>query len=155
MTEFPLWRQSHHPLLLSQDLKLFRQACLHRGGWIDTSAQGSIDVDNPATGEVIGRVPRLGRAETRAAIDAAARAFPAWRQEDGEGARGRHAPVVRSDARQPGGPRAADDHGAGKPMAESRGEVAYAASFLEWFGEEASAFTGTPFPHLGQTSASS
>src|SRR2546430_15471108 len=66
-----------------QDPRLFRQACYVDGGWIESSAHG-IDVDNPATGEVIGTVPRLGRAETRQAIDAAARAFPAWRRETGQ-----------------------------------------------------------------------
>src|SRR5258705_13692845 len=69
------------PAVTLQDPKLFRQACYIDGAWIDTSGHGSIDVDNPATGEVVGRVPRLGRAETRAAIDAAARAFPAWRKK--------------------------------------------------------------------------
>src|SRR5262245_63369038 len=60
-----------------QDAKLFRQACYIDGAWVEGHA--TIDVDNPATGDVIGTVPKLGRAETRQAIEAAARAFPAWR----------------------------------------------------------------------------
>ena len=62
-----------------QDARLFRQACYIDGAWID--ARDAIAVDNPATGETIGVVPRLGRAETRQAIEAAARAFPAWRKK--------------------------------------------------------------------------
>src|SRR6267378_1640525 len=129
-----------------QDLKLFRQACYIDGGWIDAGAQGSIDVDNPATGEVIGRVPRLGRAETRAAIDAAARAFAAWRRKTAK----ERAAVMRRWfdlmlANQEDLARLMTME-QGKPMAESRGEVAYAASFLEWFGEEAKRVYGDTIP---------
>jgi len=129
-----------------QDPKLFRQACYIDGGWIDTSAQGSIDVDNPATGEVIGRVPRLGRAETRAAIDAAARAFPAWRKKTAK----ERAAVMRrwfdlmlANLEDLARLMTMEQ---GKPMVESRGEVAYAASFLEWFGEEAKRIYGDTIP---------
>jgi succinate-semialdehyde dehydrogenase/glutarate-semialdehyde dehydrogenase len=69
-----------------QDSKLFRQACYIDGAWVD-AGQGSIEVDNPATGETIGTVPKLGRAETRAAIAAAAREFPAWRRSRRRSAR--------------------------------------------------------------------
>jgi len=129
-----------------QDLKLFRQACYIDGAWIDTSAQGSIDVDNPATGEVIGSVPRLGRAETRAAIDAAARALPAWRKKTAK----ERAAVLRRWfdlmlANQEDLARLMTME-QGKPTAESRGEVAYAASFLEWFGEEAKRIYGDTIP---------
>src|SRR5262249_60697628 len=62
------------------DEQLFRQACYVGGAWIDATSRETIAVDNPATGEIIGTVPKLGRAETRHAIDAAARAFPAWRK---------------------------------------------------------------------------
>src|SRR3954468_15400827 len=63
------------------DSKLFRQACYVDGAWITAKGGASIAVDNPATGETIGTVPRLGAAETRTAIEAATRAFPAWRQK--------------------------------------------------------------------------
>src|SRR5262245_36432007 len=63
------------------DPSLFRQACYVDGAWIEAASRESIAVDNPATREAIGTVPRLGRAETRRAIDAAARAFPAWRKK--------------------------------------------------------------------------
>ena len=64
-----------------RDPKLFRQACYIDGAWIESAAHHTIEVDNPATGEVIGVVPRLGRPETRRAIEAAARVFPAWRRK--------------------------------------------------------------------------
>ena len=60
--------------LVLTDSTLFREACYIDGGWVASGAAGSIDVDNPATGAILGTVPRLGRNETRAAIDAAARA---------------------------------------------------------------------------------
>src|SRR5256885_4621412 len=128
-----------------QDPRLFRQACYVDGGWIESSAHG-IDVDNPATGEVIGTVPRLGRAETRQAIDAAARAFPAWRRKTGK----ERAQVMRRwfdlmMANQDDLARLMTTE-QGKPLAESKGEVAYAASFLEWFGEEAKRIYGDTIP---------
>ena len=128
-----------------QDPRLFRQACYVDGGWIESSAHG-IDVDNPATGEVIGTVPRLGRAETRQAIDAAARAFPAWRRKTGK----ERAQVMRRwfdlmMANQDDLARLMTTE-QGKPLTESRGEVAYAASFLEWFGEEAKRIYGDTIP---------
>ena len=128
------------------DPKLFRQACYIDGAWIQSSAQGEIDVDNPATGEVIGTVPRLGRAETRQAIEAAARAFPAWRGRTGK----ERAQVMRRwfdlmMANQDDLARLMTTE-QGKPLTESRGEVAYAASFLEWFGEEAKRVYGDTVP---------
>src|SRR5437868_9977334 len=127
------------------DQTLFRQACYIDGAW--TSASGAaIEVDNPATGEIIGSVPKLGGAETRTAIEAAARAFPAWRKKTGK----ERAAIMRRwfdlmMANQ------ADlallmTTEQGKPLAESRGEVAYAASFLEWFGEEAKRVYGDTIP---------
>jgi len=129
-----------------QDSKLFRQACYVDGAWIESSAQGAIDVDNPATREVIGTVPRLGRAETRQAIDAAARAFPAWRRKTGK----ERAQVMRRwfdlmMANQDDLARLMTTE-QGKPLTESRGEVAYAAAFLEWFGEEAKRVYGDTIP---------
>ena len=128
------------------DPKLFRQACYVDGAWIESGSHQTIDVDNPATGDVIGTVPRLGRAETRQAIEAAARAWPAWRKKTAK----ERAAVMRRwfdlmMANQ-------DDLAKlmtteqGKPLAEARGEVAYAAAFLEWFGEEAKRVYGDTIP---------
>src|SRR6476646_11090903 len=118
------------------DTKLFRQASYIDGAWIEARG-AAIDVDNPATGEIIGTVPKLGRAETRRAIDAASRAFPAWRRKTAR----ERASVMRRWFELM---LASQDDLArlmtieqGKPLTESKGEVVYAASFLEWFGEEA------------------
>ena len=132
--------------MVLKDSALFRQGCYIDGAWIAAGARGVIDVDDPATGEIIGTVPRLGRVETRAAIEAASRAFPAWRRKTAK----ERAIVLRrwfdlmmahlEDLAQL---MTAEQ---GKPLAESRGEVAYAASFLEWFGEEAKRAYGDTIP---------
>jgi succinate-semialdehyde dehydrogenase/glutarate-semialdehyde dehydrogenase len=133
------------PLTL-QDPKLFRQACYIDGAWVEPAAHGAIAVDNPATGEVIGHVPTLGRAETRGAIDAAGRAFPAWRRRPAK----ERAAILRrwfelmmANQTDLAALMTAEQ---GKPLGESRGEVAYAASFLEWFGEEAKRVYGDTIP---------
>ena len=66
-------------LLPLRDPSLFRQACCIDGKWVEAASGKTLEVRNPATGEVVGTVPALGTAETRQAIEAAARAFPAWR----------------------------------------------------------------------------
>src|SRR4051812_30382444 len=134
------------PRIALTDSKLFREACYSDGGWVTATSNGSIEVDNPATGEVIGTVPRFGRAETRVAIDAAARAFPAWSRKTAK----ERAAVMRRWfdlmlAHQEDLARLMTLE-QGKPAAESRGEVVYAASFLEWFGEEAKRIYGDTIP---------
>jgi succinate-semialdehyde dehydrogenase/glutarate-semialdehyde dehydrogenase len=135
-----------HGRVALQDPKLFRTACHIDGEWIEDSATGTIQVDNPATGEILGTVPRMGAQETRRAIDAASRAFPAWRIKTAK----ERAQILRRwfdlmIANQ-------DDLARlmtleqGKPLAESRSEVAYAAAFLEWFGEEAKRVYGDVIP---------
>jgi len=129
-----------------QDLRLFRQACYIDGAWVAGSGANAIKVDDPATGEIIGTVPNMGATQTRQAIEAAARAFPAWRSRTAK----ERAIVLRRwfdlmIANQ-------DDLAnlmtleQGKPLTESRGEVMYAASFLEWFGEEAKRVYGDTIP---------
>ena len=129
-----------------RDPKLFRQACYIDGAWIESAAHHTIEVDNPATGEVIGVVPRLGRAETRRAIEAAARVFPAWRRKTAK----ERAVIMRRwfdlmMGNQEDLARLMTTE-QGKPLSESKGEVAYAASFLEWFGEEAKRVYGDVIP---------
>src|SRR5262245_45001303 len=129
-----------------QDPRLFRQASYVNGAWVDASAHGAIEVDNPATGEIVGTVPKLGQADTRRAIEAAAEAFPAWRTTTAKA----RAVVMRRwfdlmMANQEDLARLMTTE-QGKPLAESRGEVAYAASFLEWFGEEAKRVYGDTIP---------
>jgi len=132
--------------MLLQDQRLFREASYIDGAWIAPGTNGAIDVDNPATGARLGAVPRLGRAETRAAIDAAARAFPDWRRKTAK----ERALVMRRwfDLMMANQEDLAQLMTAeqGKPITESRGEVAYAASFLEWFGEEAKRVYGDTIP---------
>jgi len=118
-----------------KDSKLFREQCYIDGAWV--GGQKSFPVDNPATGAILGSVPDLGVAETRRAIDAAERAWPAWRAKTAR----ERAAILRKwfDLMM-----AAQDDLAqiltaeqGKPLAEARGEIAYGASFIEWFAEEA------------------
>ena len=131
------------------DGSLFRQACYVNGAWVQARSGATIDVDNPATGAILGTVPKLGAAETREAIDAAARAFPEWRRRTAK----ERAIVLRRwfelmMQHQEDLARLMTME-QGKPIAESRGEVAYAASFLEWFGEEAKRVYGDTIPgHL-------
>src|SRR3989475_470217 len=132
--------------IVLRDSRLFREAGYVDGGWLAPTAQGAIAVDNPATGDIIGTVPKLGRAETRAAIDAAARALPAWRKKTAK----ERASVMRRwfDLMMANQDDLAQLMTAeqGKPLGEARGEVAYAASFLEWFGEEAKRVYGDTIP---------
>ena len=132
------------------DPGLFRQACYIDGAWTGAGSGATLPVDDPATGTVVGHVPRMSGVETREAIEAAARAFPAWRSKMAK----ERAVVLRrwSDlmvAHQDDLARLMTTE-QGKPLAESRGEVGYAASFLEWFGEEAKRVYGDTIPgHQG------
>jgi succinate-semialdehyde dehydrogenase/glutarate-semialdehyde dehydrogenase len=128
------------------DGRLFREACYIDGAWEQLPGGAAIPVDNPATGEIIGTVPKMGAAETRRAIDAAARAFEQWRQRTAR----ERAVVLRrwfelmmSNQEDLARLMTLEQ---GKPLEESRGEVAYAASFLEWFGEEAKRVYGDTIP---------
>ncbi len=129
-----------------KDPRLFREACYVDGQWIQASSGQTIDVDNPATKEIIGKVPKLSGAETRRAIEAANQSFPAWSKKLAK----ERAAVLRRwfelvMANQEDLARLMTLE-QGKPLAESRGEVAYAAAFLEWFGEEAKRVYGDTIP---------
>ncbi len=124
------------------DLK--REACLIDGEWV--IADSWIDVDNPATGRVVGRVPRLGAAETERAVVAAQRAMPAWAARTAKD----RAQILRvffdlMIANQDALARILTEE-QGKPLAEAKGEIAYAASFIEWFAEEAKRVYGDVVP---------
>jgi succinate-semialdehyde dehydrogenase/glutarate-semialdehyde dehydrogenase len=129
-----------------KDPSLLRQQCYVDGAWIDADAGGTVDVTNPATGELIGTVPKLGEAETRRAIEAAGAAFPAWAAKTAK----ERATILRrwNDLMLLN----VDDLAVlmtaeqGKPLAEAKGEVAYAASFIEWFAEEARRVYGDVIP---------
>jgi succinate-semialdehyde dehydrogenase/glutarate-semialdehyde dehydrogenase len=129
-----------------KDRALFRQASYINGEWVTATSGATIAVDNPATGDVIGTVPKLGAGETRRAIDAAAVAFAAWRRTTAK----ERAAVMRRwfdlmIANRDDLARLMTTE-QGKPLAEAQGEVTYAASFLEWFGEEAKRVYGDTIP---------
>ena len=133
-------------MLKLNDPGLFRQACLVKGEWIGADSGENIEVTNPATGDVLGTIPRCGTDETRRAIAAADESLGAWRAKTA----GERSAILRKwndlllenqedlailmTAEQ------------GKPMVESRGEIAYAAAFFEWFAEEAKRVYGDVIP---------
>jgi succinate-semialdehyde dehydrogenase/glutarate-semialdehyde dehydrogenase len=125
---------------------LLRQRCYVRGAWTDAGDRRTITVKNPANGQVIGTVPRMGAEGARAAILAAHDALPAWRartaKERGAVLR-RWFELVLASQEDLATLMTAEQ---GKPMTESRAEVAQAAAFLEWFAEEARRIYGDTIP---------
>lgn len=129
-----------------KDRSLLRQQCYIDGTWQDADSGKKIDVTNPATGEILGTIPNMGAAETRRAIEAANKAWGGWRSKTAK----ERANILRKwfnlmmenqedlailmTAEQ------------GKPLAESKGEVAYGASFIEWFAEEGKRLYGDVIP---------
>ncbi|BBO78501.1 glutarate-semialdehyde dehydrogenase DavD [Desulfosarcina widdelii] len=129
-----------------KDPSLIRQKCCIDGQWQDADNGETIDVTNPASGEVIGMVPRMGTHETRRAIEAANLALPAWRAKTAA----ERCAVVRkwyellmANQEDLATIMTAEQ---GKPLAESRAEIAYAAAFLEWFSEEGKRAYGDVIP---------
>jgi succinate-semialdehyde dehydrogenase/glutarate-semialdehyde dehydrogenase len=133
-------------MLKLKDPSLLRQQAYIDGEWCDANDGATVEVRNPATGERIGTVPHMGADETRRAIDAANAAWPAWRKKTAK----ERAAILRkwNDLMLEN----ADDLATlmtveqGKPLAESKGELGYAASFFEWFGEEAKRTYGDTIP---------
>jgi succinate-semialdehyde dehydrogenase / glutarate-semialdehyde dehydrogenase len=135
----PMTLELHDPLLL-------RELCYIDGDWVAADDGGTIPVDNPASGQRLGVIPKMGATETRRAIDAAARALPAWAARTAKDRalvlrRWFDLLLVHQDdlamlmtAEQ------------GKPLAESKGEITYAASFIEWFAEEGKRLYGDVIP---------
>jgi succinate-semialdehyde dehydrogenase / glutarate-semialdehyde dehydrogenase len=129
-----------------KDAKLLRELCFIDGVWTGADGGAALNVNNPATAEKLGSVPNMGAAETRRAIAAAAAALPAWRARTAKERavilrRWFDLMIVHQDdlatlmtAEQ------------GKPLAESKVEIAYAASFIEWFAEEAKRLYGDIIP---------
>lgn len=128
---------------------LLREQCYIDGRWISADGGEAIAVTNPATGAVLGHVPRCGVAETRRAIDAAEAAFPAWRARTAKD----RAAVLRKwfeliIANQEELARLLTLE-QGKSLADARGEIGYGASFIEWFAEEGKRLYGDVIPgHL-------
>ena len=129
-----------------KDMRLFREANYVDGQWVQAASGATCNVDNPATGEIIGKVPKLSAMETRRAIEAANQAFPLWAARTAKD----RANILRKwfDLMMENQEDLARlmTLEQGKPLSESRGEVAYAAAFLEWFGEEAKRVYGDTVP---------
>ena len=124
---------------------LHRQAYVD-GSWVHADSGETFPVYDPATGEVLAELPRMGAAETRRAIEAAARAYSGWRARPAkERARllRRLADLMVERSDELAALLVAEQ---GKPLAEAEAEVAYAASFYEWFGEEAKRVEGDTIP---------
>lgn len=128
------------------DPSLLRQLGFIDGGWVPADSGGSLPVHNPASHEQIGVVPNMGTAEARRAIAAAAQALPAWGARTAKDRavilRGWFELMMQNQ----------DDLAVlmtaeqGKPLAESKGEIAYAAAFIEWFAEEGKRLYGDLIP---------
>ncbi len=132
-----------------RDKRLFRNQCYVNGEWVDADSGDTITVTNPATGGVIGSVPRMGETETARAIDAAETAFQLWRSTTAKerAVKLRRLTDLMMDNQEDLASLMTIEQG--KPMTESRGEVAYAASFFEWFAEEGKRMYGDVIPsHL-------
>ncbi|EOZ4917412.1 TPA: NADP-dependent succinate-semialdehyde dehydrogenase [Pseudomonas aeruginosa] len=132
--------------MLIKNPSLFRQQAFIDGVWLDADSKKVISVSNPATGETIGTVPRMGVDETRRAIEAANKALPAWSaltaKERGSKLR-RWFELMMANQEDLAVLMTSEQ---GKPLAESRGEIAYAASFIEWFAEEGKRIYGDVIP---------
>jgi succinate-semialdehyde dehydrogenase/glutarate-semialdehyde dehydrogenase len=131
-----------------KDAKLLRTQCYVDGRWCGADNGKTFPVVNPATGETLAEVPDMGATETRRAVDAASAAFPAWRAKTAK----ERAIILRRwfDSMMS----AQTDLAVlltseqGKPLAEAHGEIAYGASFVEWFAEEAKRAYGDVIPAI-------
>ncbi len=132
--------------IVLNDSTLLKTDAYINGEWCGAADNARFDVTNPATGAVITTLPDMGITETREAIEAADAAWPAWRQKTGK----ERAGILRKlfflmMENQEDLAQLITAEG-GKPLAESRGEVAYGAAFIEWFGEEAKRTYGDLIP---------
>ena len=133
-----------------KDRALFRQQAYIDGKWSDADNGAKIEVDNPADKSILGTVPKMGADETRRAIEAADKAMPAWRAKTAK----ERSVILRkwfdlliANTEDLAQLMTAEQ---GKPLTESRGEIAYAASFIEWFAEEGKRIYGDTIPQHKQ-----
>ncbi|MBM3541090.1 MAG: aldehyde dehydrogenase family protein, partial [Alphaproteobacteria bacterium] len=128
------------------DAKLLRQKCYIDGAWVDADSAATIKVTNPVDSSAIGTIPKLGTAETRRAIEAANKAYPAWRAKTAKERAGilrKWYELMLQHKEDLARIMTAEQ---GKPLTESRGEVIYGASFIEWFAEEGKRVYGDVIP---------
>jgi succinate-semialdehyde dehydrogenase/glutarate-semialdehyde dehydrogenase len=133
-------------MLILDDKNLFRNQCYINGQWIEPLPGETMTVSNPATGAVIGTVPKLNAARIQDAIQAAHAALPAWRRRlaaERSALLRRWHDLILENKEDLARLMTAEQ---GKPLAESRGEIAYAASFIEWFAEEGKRVYGDTIP---------
>lgn len=133
-------------MLSLSDPTLLRQACYLDGTWCAADSGAVLSVTNPANGEQLGTIPKMGTMETRRAVEAAGAALPAWRAKTAK----ERAVILRrwfelmmANQEDLAIIMTAEQ---GKPLAESRGEITYAASFIEWFAEEGKRIYGDTIP---------
>jgi succinate-semialdehyde dehydrogenase/glutarate-semialdehyde dehydrogenase len=129
-----------------QDPLLLRERCFVDGGWVAADDGSTRAVRNPATGQQLGLIPYMGAAETRRAIAAAAQALPAWAArtaKDRAAVMRRWFDLMIAHQEDLAILMTAEQ---GKPLAESKGEISYAASFIEWFAEEGKRLYGDVIP---------
>ena len=137
------------PAIALKDPSLLRQQCYVDGRWIDADDRGTMRIDDPATGAPVGTAPLFHAAETKRAIDAANRAWPAWRAKT---AKERSAILRRWNDLMLAN---VDDLALiltseqGKPLAEAKGEITIGAAYIEWFAEEAKRIYGDVIPTIG------
>ena len=132
--------------VLLGDATLFREQCYVGGDWMDADSGDSFEVTDPATGRAIGSVPAFGTAETRRAIETANEAYPGWRAltaKERANVLRRWYELMLEHQEDLAVIMTAEQ---GKPLAESRGEILYGASFIEWFAEEAKRAYGDVIP---------
>ncbi|MFV0284178.1 MAG: NADP-dependent succinate-semialdehyde dehydrogenase [Castellaniella sp.] len=129
---------------------LLRQQAYLNGRWCDADSAETIAVTNPATGELLGTVPRMGAAETRRAIEGAQAAWAAWRAmtaKERAAILRRWFDLMTAHTQDLALIMTAEQ---GKPLSESRGEIAYGAAFLEWFAEEGKRAYGDVIPSFAK-----
>ncbi|WP_245559708.1 NAD-dependent succinate-semialdehyde dehydrogenase [Amorphus coralli] len=132
--------------LTLSDPSLFHTQAYIAGAWADADSGATIEVTDPATGATLGTIPDCGAAETTRAIEAANAAWPAWRAKPAKERAAilrRFFELMMENQDDLARLMTAEQ---GKPLAEAKGEIAYAASFLEWFAEEAKRVYGETVP---------
>lgn len=133
-------------LMKLNDPALFRQECFLDGNWNSAANGATLEVSNPATGSQLGTVPDCGREETHLAIESAARALPAWAARTPKERSillRRWFELILTHQSDLATLMTAEQ---GKPLLEAKGEIAYAASFIEWFAEEGKRIYGDVIP---------